>query len=67
MRILISGFIPDDQTDINMIQPNQFVNSQDPDEVWESAQKPKNGRLEMRQGGIVQIFEGVRGGLTAKN
>ena len=66
MRILISGFIPDDQTDINMIQPNQFVNSQDPDEVWESAQKPKNGRLEMRQGGIVQIFEGVRGGLTAK-
>jgi len=66
MRIMVSGFIPEAQTDINTIKSNQIVNSQDPVETWESAHKPKNGRLELTQGGIVQIFEGVRGGLAAK-
>jgi hypothetical protein len=66
MRIMISGFIPEDHTDINTIKSNQFINSQDPDETWVSAHKPENGRLELTQGGIVQLFEGVRGGIAAK-
>jgi hypothetical protein len=66
MRIMVSGFIPEAQTDINTIKSNQIIQSQDPVETWESAHKPENGRLELTQGGIVQIFEGVRGGLAAK-
>jgi len=66
IRIMVSGFIPEDRTDVNTIKSNQFLRSQDPEEIWESAHKPENGRLELTQGGIVQIFEGVRGGLAAK-
>jgi hypothetical protein len=66
MRIMVSGFIPEKKTEVNRIKSNQFFKSQDPEEIWESAHKPENGRLELTQGGIVQIFEGVRGGLAAK-
>ena len=66
MRIMVSGFIPEDQTEINTIKSNQFLKSQDPEETWDASHKPENGRLELTQGGIIQIFEGVRGGLAAK-
>jgi hypothetical protein len=66
MRIMVSGFTPEDNTNLNRIKTNQFLNAQDPEKIWESAHKPENGRLELTQGGIVQIFESVRGGLAAK-
>jgi hypothetical protein len=66
VRIMVSGFIPEDRTDVNTIKSNQIVSSQDPDETWQASHKPENGRLELTQGGIIQIFEGVRGGLAAQ-
>ncbi|ETR73147.1 MAG: hypothetical protein OMM_01174 [Candidatus Magnetoglobus multicellularis str. Araruama] len=66
IRIMVSGFIPEDQTDVNTIKSNQFFDVTDPEQTWEAAHKPQNGRLELTQGGIVQVFEGVRGGLAAK-
>ncbi|KPA16930.1 conserved hypothetical protein, secreted [Candidatus Magnetomorum sp. HK-1] len=66
MRIMISGFIPEDQTGMNIIKSNQFIESQDPEKTWVVAHKPENGRLKLPHGGIVQVFEGVRGGIAAK-
>ncbi|MBF0451674.1 MAG: hypothetical protein HQK75_13285 [Candidatus Magnetomorum sp.] len=66
MRVMVSGFIPEDQTDMNIIKANQFIESQDPEKTWEIAHKPDNGRLRLSQGGVVQLFEGVRGGVAAK-
>jgi len=66
MRIMVSGFIPDDQTDMNIIKTNQFVTTSDTEKTWDIAHKPENGRLRLSQGGVVQVFEGVRGGLAAK-
>jgi hypothetical protein len=66
MRIMISGFIPKDQTDMNIVKSNQFIETNDPDKTWEIAHKPENGRLRLPQGAVVQVFEGVRGGIAAK-
>ena len=66
MRIMVSGFIPQDQMDISMIKSNQFLSTKDTEQTWKSAHKPINGRLELTQGGVMQLFEGARGGISAR-